>query len=115
MKRSLIAVVAAAPTLSGCSLQNQEWHADCLVQGKDILYSMSDGDSHRTNRLTTSCGTFNVQGSLGGGFNSWDNWSRLEVGKTYDLKTGGYRVGIASMFPTVIEVRGPKANVGQVV
>lgn len=115
MKRTLIAIVAVALGISGCSLQNQAWHNDCLVQGKDILYSMSDGDSHRTNRLSTSCGTFNVQGSLGGGFNSWDNWSRLEVGKVYDLKTGGYRVGILSTFPTVIEVRGPKATVGQIV
>lgn len=112
MRRAVI-IAAAALTLSGCSLQNQAWHNDCRIDGKDILYSTTDGNSSRTNRLTTSCGTFNVDSSLGGGFNSWDNWSRLQVGKVYDLKTGGYRVGILSTFPTVIEIRGPKVTVGQ--
>ena len=40
-----------------------------------------------------------------GQFDSWDTWQKLEVGKTYDLKTGGPRIGFFSVFPVVIEVR----------
>jgi len=84
---------------------NQEWHEGCVIEDKETLYSMQDGKSTRTYRLSTSCGAFKVGDSLAGGFSSWDTWSKLDEGKTYDLKTGGFRVGIFSQFPTVVEVR----------
>lgn len=103
--RALAAVTLTAATLSGCAFQNQQWHADCTVQAKDILYKTVDGTSTRTKRLTTSCGTFNVEGTLAGNYNDWDTWNHLDVGKVYDIRTGGYRVGFFSSFPTVLEVR----------
>lgn len=106
MNKPLIAaVLALSATLSGCASMNQEWHYDCQVQHKDTLYSTTDGNSDREYRLTTSCGSFTVGDSFAGGFNSWDTWQRLQEGKTYDIKTGGYRAGWASMFPTVIEIK----------
>lgn len=104
------AVIAAA--LPACSYSNQEWHNDCKVIGKDILTSTSgnNGQVHttRTKRLSTSCGAFNVGDSLAGGFNSWDTWQALEVGGTYNIHTGGPRIGWADVFPTVLEIK-PRA------
>ncbi|QOC56078.1 hypothetical protein SEA_CLOWN_80 [Gordonia phage Clown] len=39
------------------------------------------------------------------GFNSWDTWKSLKEGKTYDIKTGGYRIGLFSAFPAVLEIK----------
>lgn len=107
MKLATIALsVAAVVTLSGCAAMNQRWHENCTVNAKDVLYSGSDGNTSRTKRLTTSCGSFDVEDALSvGQFDSWDTWQHLEVGKTYDLKTGGPRIGFFSVFPVVIEVR----------
>lgn len=87
---------------------NHQMHANCRVTGKDQLYSAS-GDKNgssttRTKRVSTSCGVFNVEDSIGGGFSSYDNWAKLEVGKTYDIETGGFRVGIFGSFPVVTRV-----------
>lgn len=96
---------ALAVALTACSTANQEWHNGCQVTGKDVLYSSTNGTTTRDYRLSTSCGTFEVGDSIAGGFNSWDTWQALEVGKVYDIRTGGYRVGWASVFPTVLEIR----------
>ena len=108
--RATIAAVALAATaaLTSCSSMNQEWHNACTVVAKDTLYGSTDGSTTREYRLTTSCGTFTVGDSIAGGFSSWDTWAKLRVGGVYDLKTGGYRMGWASSFPTVIEVRQAK-------
>lgn len=109
---AVLTAVALGLSLSACATQNQEWHRSCTVQGKDTLYSHSEGTSRRTNRVSTSCGSFNVDDAWeAGSFNSWDLWAGLEVGKVYDIKTGGYRTGWADMFPTVLEVKpvaGPR-------
>lgn len=104
MKIGIVAI-GAAVLLSGCSTMNQAWHTGCVIRAKDVLYSSTDGNTSRNKRLSTSCGSFNVSDSLAGGFDSWDTWQRLEVGKTYDIKTGGFRVGILSQFPTVLEIK----------
>ncbi|CPS04151.1 Uncharacterised protein [Mycobacteroides abscessus subsp. abscessus] len=98
---------------SACATSNQEWHRDCTVLSKDTLYDTSGSNGHtsttRKNRLSTSCGAFSVDDAWEvGSFNSWDLWARLEQGKVYDLKTGGYRNGFMGMFPVVLEIKGPK-------
>lgn len=102
-----VAAVAAigAAVLTGCSWQNKTEYTDCVINAKDMLYSGSQGDTTRTKRLTTSCGSFDVEDSIAGGFNSWDTWQALEVGKAYDIRSGGYRVGFFSMFPVVLEIK----------
>ncbi|QJD50457.1 hypothetical protein SEA_CHRIS_55 [Mycobacterium phage Chris] len=94
--------------LPGCSMNNQEWHDDCTVTAKDTLYSSHDGNSSREYRLSTSCGTFAVEDTIAGGFNSWDTWQGLKEGARYDIRTGGYRVGFLSSFPSVLEVKPAK-------
>ena len=102
------------------SFMNQKWHNGCEIRAKDVLYSHSSSTSSnggsssantqttRTLRLSTSCGSYRVGDTPAGGFNSWDTWSALEEGKSYDIRTGGFRVGILSMFPDVIEIREAK-------
>lgn len=103
--KSTAAVAVATVTLSGCASFNQEWHNGCTVTAKDTLYSSSDGNSTREYRLSTSCGPFVVEDTLAGGFNSWDTWQALQVGKSYDIRSGGYRIGFLSAFPSVIEIK----------
>lgn len=102
MRHSKIAAasLALAAALAGCSTLNHQTHHDCTVISKEIIYKMVDGNSKRTKRLDTTCGTFDVDDSVGGGWSSWERWRFLVVGHTYDIRTGGYR--IPGHFPTVI-------------
>lgn len=101
-----VGAIGAAAALSGCATTNQEWHTGCTVKAKDIVYGGSDGNTTRTKRVTTSCGSFNVEDAMEvGHFNSWDVWESVEVGKTYDMFTGGPRIGWLSTFPVLLEVK----------
>lgn len=105
--------VALGVSMTACANSNQEWHRDCTVLSKDTLYNTSgtkgDTSTTRKNRVSTSCGSYAVDDAWeAGSFNSWDLWARLEQGKKYDIKTGGYRSGFFGMFPVVLEVKGPK-------
>ncbi|QFG09441.1 secreted protein [Mycobacterium phage Yuna] len=105
-----IAAAAAAVVIAlgtaGCATSEQQWRTGCEVQAKDILLGGSDGNTTRTKRLTTSCGSFNVEDAIEvGHFNSWDLWTQLQVGQRYDLFTGGPRIGWLSAFPVVLEVK----------
>lgn len=103
MKKIIGVAVAAVAVvgLSGCSSMNQQTYTGCVVQEKERL--IQDGSSG-TKRVVTSCGVFSVDDSMAGGFNSYDTWTRLVEGKTYTIKTGGYRIGFLSSFQTVLEV-----------
>lgn len=104
MLKPVLVLAAASIAVTGCtSMLNQQWHSNCTVTSKITVTDTTDGTSTRTNRLGTSCGTFEVGDSVAGGFNSWDTWTALQEGKTYDIKTGGYRFGWASTFPVVLE------------
>lgn len=106
------AIVATALAILGvvpaCSTMNSELHANCKVTNKDVLQQVR-GDKHSTSthferRLNTTCGTFVVDDNLVGGFDSYDTWTSLEVGKVYDITTGGYRNGFFDSFPSVTKV-----------
>ncbi len=101
MKRFMVsaaAAVVAAVALSGCSAMNTTQHEDCVVLSKERL--LQDGTSGEK-RVNTSCGTFEVGDSIVGGFNSYDTWTQLAEGQTWDFVTGGFRIGILSTFPVV--------------
>lgn len=110
MKRALAggAVFAATFLVPACSFMNHQVHPDCTVINKDSLQKVT-GDKNGTHttfdrRLITTCGTFIVEDSVVGGFNSYDTWNTLAIGKVYDIETGGYRVGVFGSFPTVTKV-----------
>ncbi|MDZ7910764.1 MAG: hypothetical protein U5O16_02860 [Rhodococcus sp. (in: high G+C Gram-positive bacteria)] len=100
--RVVIAATALAVVLTGCSSMNQEWHRDCVIESKERL--ISQGTS-ATKRVYTSCGSFVVNDSIAGGYSSQDRFNQLVEGRTYDLQTGDYRIGLLSSFPNVIDVK----------
>lgn len=104
---AITAALAAALSLSSCAAFNQAWHTGCGVTAKETLYKGGGGgaDISYVRRLATTCGQFEVGDAWEAGVtNSYDLWSKFEVGKFYDIKTGGFRVGVLSQFPIVVEV-----------
>lgn len=100
--RVAIAATALVVVLTGCSSMNQEWHRDCVVNSKERL--IADGSSAEK-RVYTSCGSFTVNDSVSGGFSSQDSFNKLVEGRTFDIRTGDYRIGLLSRFPNVIDVK----------
>ncbi|WP_067671726.1 hypothetical protein [Nocardia miyunensis] len=97
----VVFAAGAAAALASCTSLNQDTHANCLVLSRDRL--IEKGTSGQK-RVTTSCGTFAVEDNITSGFNSYDVFMSLEPGHRYDIRTGGYRLGPLSSFPTVIKV-----------
>jgi len=88
MKLRVIAgavVLGTAVLLTGCSSMNQETHTNCEVLHKERLLQ---GGNSGEKRVTTSCGVFTVEDSWSGGFESYDVFNRLEVGKRYYIQAG---------------------------
>lgn len=98
---AVAAIAALALTLPACSSMNQHWHQNCVVDSKERL--MKDGTSS-TKRVYTSCGSFVVNDSIAGGFNSQDRYNQLKEGRTYDLQVGDFRNGFMGSFPNIIDV-----------
>ncbi|AWN03690.1 hypothetical protein PBI_JACE_70 [Gordonia phage Jace] len=102
---ALLAVALVA--LPACSSMNQQDRV-CTVHDKSREQHVSGSDGKTstsyTNRVATSCGTFVVNDSIAGGYNSLDTFNALQVGHTYELRTGDYRVGFLDMFPNIIEI-----------
>lgn len=78
----------------------------CMVKDKDRTSSVdADGNRSSDARVYTDCGVMSVGDDLlTGHFSSADTYSDIEVGKTYEFKTRGYRIPFFSRFPNVIEV-----------
>lgn len=73
---------------------------DCYVRGKDR------GGKENDMRIYTSCGVFqNTDSILRGKNTSADVWSRITVGKTQSFHVVGWRFGLTSDFPNVLEVQ----------
>jgi len=57
-------------------------------------------------RVYTSCGTFqNTDSILRGKNTSADVWARIHPGKTQEFHVVGWRLGLTSDFPNILEVR----------
>lgn len=100
--------VAVGLSVPSCAAFNQQWHSGCLVTDKETLYASGGGgmDFNYVRRLATTCGQFEVKDAIEAGVTtSYDMWAKLQVGKAYDLRTGGFRIGVVSEFPIVLEVR----------
>lgn len=102
--RKAIAVLAAGLTIAvlpACSAMNQQTQT-CKVTSKERIFH--EGSSTEK-RVYTTCGAFKAEDNFSSGFNSGDIWGRLQEGHTYQLKTGGYRVGFLSTFPNILEAK----------
>lgn len=82
-------------------------HTGCVVSEKDRVSKSEGGSEMRI--YTENCGTFVVSDSLiKTDFNSADRYSKIKVGKTYDITSYGFRFGLFSMFPKIVEVEPVK-------
>ena len=112
MRNAFIALaVIVALALAGfaaVSYYSEDTHRDCVVTDKDrTTKSDSEGNMSSDARVyTENCGTFVVADTLiKGKFNSADTFGSIEEGGTYTFTTIGYRFGLTSSFPNIIEVQ----------
>ncbi|WP_283284782.1 hypothetical protein [Microbacterium sp. IEGM 1404] len=95
---ALLAVVFA---LAGCGIPYDGDTTGCTVTDKYV--AVADKSSEK--RVSTSCGVFKVEDELSqGDWNSADRYAQIEVGKTYDFETYGFRNGFLSSFPNIARV-----------
>lgn len=101
-RRYALAVLAALgiATLPGCATLNHQTQT-CTVDTKDRI----KGENGSEMRVYTDCGTFTVGDNIVSGFSSADLFGSLKVDHTYVIKTGGFRVGIISQFPIILEAK----------
>lgn len=101
-KKTLAALIVGgtlALALTGCAPTSPE--TACTVTDKDRSNN-SDGKS--IYRVYSDCGVFNVEDApFVGVFNAADTYATIEVGKTYEFTTYGYRNGFLSIFPNITE------------
>lgn len=72
---------------------------ECRVDEKDR------GGNDDGMRVYTSCGTFqNTDSWWRGKTNSGDLWARIDVGSTQQFTVVGWRLGLTSDFPNVLNV-----------
>ena len=104
MKKIVAATMLAAIALTttGCSQVNKR-EVTITVQDKERV--CESGNSSCKYLVFTDKGTFqNSDSLLSGKFDSSDVYGRLDEGKTYVVKVAGFRQGILSMYPNIIEV-----------
>ncbi len=104
----LIALIVIVPTWIAVAY----YHGDnanmlresCLIEGKE---SINKSDSHEY-RVYTDCGNFVVEDEMwAGNFHASDTYRELKEGRSYDLRTRGWRVPFFSMFPNIYSVETP--------
>lgn len=85
------------------SMAQTHWNErtiDCHVKEKDR------GGNNGGMRVYTSCGTFqNTDSILRGKNTSADIWARIKPGETQTFTVVGWRLGLTSDFPNILEVR----------
>lgn len=92
------AILIAGIALTGCGIQYDGDTTNCTVTDKYV--SISGKSSAKM--LASSCGVFQVEDEISqGNWNSADVYARIEVGKTYDFETYGFRNGFLSAFPNI--------------
>lgn len=73
----------------------------CTVTGKESV--MVEGNN-QYRVYTEECGTFIVKDTLFAlRFNSADTYSSLKDGESYQFRTQGFRLGITSTFPNILD------------
>lgn len=99
--RKMLLAISLLLSLSACSHVNVT-NETCKVTGKE---SVNTSESHQY-RVYTNCGVYIIEDQLTRfHFNSADVYSRIEVGKTYQIESSGYRVGFLSMFKAINKIK----------
>jgi peptidoglycan hydrolase-like amidase len=76
------------------------------VAGKERITEKSGDDFISFYLVYTDKGTFKLEDDLfRGNFRSSDTYGKLRQDSTYTFTTAGYRIGIMSSYPNIIEVK----------
>lgn len=78
----------------------------CTVTDKDRTTTVTNGSSSTDVRVwTEECGVLSLNDSLiGMSYDTADKYGQIEVGKTYQFHTLGWRIPFLSEFPNITEI-----------
>lgn len=100
----ILAVIVGSVSLAVARATTSTTYESCTVTEKEdrALASLDK----REPRIYTDCGVFVVTDELlRFHFNAADVYNTLQEGNSYDLTTVGWRVGLFSWFPNIIEAK----------
>lgn len=100
---AVVVVFVALIAFAVVQYYDEDTHVDCVVSSKDRTQNQDGSSDARV--YTENCGTFRVGDTwIKGEFNSADTYGSIEEGETYTFTTIGWRFGLLSQFPNIIEV-----------
>ena len=99
---AMLAAIFSTLLIIGVSYaMNRNEVGPCTVTGKESVVAEGD-NQYRV--YTEECGTFIVKDTLFAlRFNSADTYSSLKDGESYQFRTQGFRLGITSTFPNILD------------
>lgn len=100
-------VIVGSIVMSIARVNTVDTHTACTVTEKEdrALASLDE----RQPRIYTDCGVFVVTDELlRFHFGAADVYNTLQAGQTYDITTVGWRFGLFSWFPNIIEAEATK-------
>jgi hypothetical protein len=99
------ALVIAAIYFNVKAYNHVETHT-VKVEGKERITEQTGNRVTSFYVVYTDKGTFKLEDDmLRGNYYSSDVYGKLKEGSTYTIKTSGYRIGWASEYPNIIEVK----------
>lgn len=96
-----VAIFSALLIIGGSYTMDRNEVGPCTVTGKESVI-VEGNNQYRV--YTEECGTFIVKDTLFAlRFNSADTYSSLKDGESYRFSTQGFRLGITSSFPNILD------------
>lgn len=97
----LAAIFSALLIIGVSSIMDRNEVGPCTVTGKESVM-VERNNQYRV--YTEECGTFIIKDTLFAlRFNSADTYSALKEGGSYNFRTQGFRLGITSSFPNILD------------
>lgn len=99
---AMLAAIFAALLVNGVSsIMDRNEVGPCTVTEKESV-AVQGNNHYRV--YTEECGTFIIKDTLFSlRFNSADTYSSLKEGESYQFRTQGFRLGITSTFPNILD------------
>lgn len=99
---AIIAAIFSVLIIAGLSYtMNRDEVGPCTVTGKESVV-VEGNNQYRV--YTEECGTFIIKDTIVGlRFNSADAYGALNLGEDYNFRTQGFRLGVTSSFPNILD------------
>jgi competence protein ComGC len=99
---SLVIGAISFTVIGYCNVNN----VTAIVTGKERVTGLVGGKIESFYLVYTDQGTFKLKDDMfRGNFYSSDVYGRIRQDSTYNFKTSGYRIGVVSEYPNIIEVK----------